>query len=302
MKFGKRLASQMEETLPEWRDKFLSYKQLKKRLKLISAPDCFTQAAFESGGTSPVREESGTSAVDVAVDELKRSGGAAVAAIKSEGLEHAEEQPQQQQQQQQEESEFTSLLEVELDKFNTFFMEKEEEYVIRLQELKDRIEKLKSKPDVTGLDLEQHEELIQIRKDIVTFHGEMVLLFNYSSLNYTGLVKILKKYDKRTGMSLRLPFIQGVLQQPFFTTELLSKLVEECERNLQSIFPADELAAITKAPEQPELTTDAEECDPEQVEGIYRSTMAALQTIKDLRKGSSTYSALSLPPLGNSDS
>ncbi|EFJ09293.1 hypothetical protein SELMODRAFT_123281 [Selaginella moellendorffii] len=254
MKFGKRLASQMEETLPEWRDKFLSYKQLKKRLKLISAPDCFTQAAFESGGTSP----------------------------------------------QQEESEFTSLLEVELDKFNTFFMEKEEEYVIRLQA--NRIEKLKSKPDVTGLDLEQHEELIQIRKDIVTFHGEMVLLFNYSSLNYTGLVKILKKYDKRTGMSLRLPFIQGVLQQPFFTTELLSKLVEECERNLQSIFPADELAAITKAPEQPELTTDAEECDPEQVEGIYRSTMAALQTIKDLRKGSSTYSALSLPPLGNSDS
>ena len=35
MKFGKSLSNQIEETLPEWRDKFLSYKELKKRLKLI---------------------------------------------------------------------------------------------------------------------------------------------------------------------------------------------------------------------------------------------------------------------------
>lgn len=32
MKFGKSLSNQIEETLPEWRDKFLSYKELKKRL------------------------------------------------------------------------------------------------------------------------------------------------------------------------------------------------------------------------------------------------------------------------------
>lgn len=35
MKFGKSLSNQIEETLPEWRDKFLSYKELKKRLKMI---------------------------------------------------------------------------------------------------------------------------------------------------------------------------------------------------------------------------------------------------------------------------
>ncbi|GJM98028.1 hypothetical protein PR202_ga15002 [Eleusine coracana subsp. coracana] len=37
MKFGKSLSGQIVETLPEWRDKFLSYKDLKKRLKLIGA-------------------------------------------------------------------------------------------------------------------------------------------------------------------------------------------------------------------------------------------------------------------------
>ncbi|ONK73370.1 uncharacterized protein A4U43_C04F30610 [Asparagus officinalis] len=36
MKFGKSLSSQIEETLPKWQDKFLSYKDLKKKLKLIA--------------------------------------------------------------------------------------------------------------------------------------------------------------------------------------------------------------------------------------------------------------------------
>lgn len=44
------------------------------------------------------------------------------------------------------------------------------------QELQDRVAKAK----------DFDEELIQIRKEIVDFHGEMVLLENYSALNYTG--------------------------------------------------------------------------------------------------------------------
>jgi hypothetical protein len=53
-----RLQSQIQETIPEWRDKFLSYKQLKKRLKLIAAPDCFTEAAFDAS-SSPSRGDGG---------------------------------------------------------------------------------------------------------------------------------------------------------------------------------------------------------------------------------------------------
>lgn len=33
---------------------------------------------------------------------------------------------------------------------------------------------------------EYEAEIASIRKDIVNFHGEMVLLLNYSSINYTG--------------------------------------------------------------------------------------------------------------------
>lgn len=45
-----------------------------------------------------------------------------------------------------------------------------------LQELQDRVAKAK----------DFNEEMIKIRKEIVDFHGEMVLLENYSALNYTG--------------------------------------------------------------------------------------------------------------------
>lgn len=45
-----------------------------------------------------------------------------------------------------------------------------------MQELQDRIEKAK----------DSNEESIQVGREVVDFHGEMVLLENYSALNYTG--------------------------------------------------------------------------------------------------------------------
>jgi hypothetical protein len=48
--------------------------------------------------------------------------------------------------------------------------------VVGLQELQDRVAKAK----------DSSEEMLKIRKEIVDFHGEMVLLENYSALNYTG--------------------------------------------------------------------------------------------------------------------
>jgi SPX domain protein involved in polyphosphate accumulation len=98
MKFGKSLSGQIVETLPEWRDKFLSYKDLKKRLKLIGV----------GGG--------GEGGAERQPKRARREDGAGepdAASITPE------------------EAEFVQLLEVELDKFNTFFVEKEEEYIIR---------------------------------------------------------------------------------------------------------------------------------------------------------------------------
>uniref|UniRef100_A0A7N0TD16 SPX domain-containing protein n=1 Tax=Kalanchoe fedtschenkoi TaxID=63787 RepID=A0A7N0TD16_KALFE len=264
MKFGKSLSVQIEETLPEWRDKFLKYKELKKRLKLVE----------------PVGEDrpSKRSRID--------SGGGT-----------------------REEIEFIMMLEDEMEKFNGFFMEKEEEYIIRLKDLKDRV--AESKDDC--------KEMISIRKEIVDFHGEMVLLENYSALNYTGMGKILKKYDKRTGALIRLPFIQKVLEQPFCNTVLLYKLVKECEAMLDQLFPVNQQQPTAnetetakgedKDDENPPSTsgitkTDPLLTDPKELAKIkhmqslhMKSAISALRVLKDIRKGSSTVSIFSLPPL-----
>ncbi|KAM2602431.1 hypothetical protein TB1_039837 [Malus domestica] len=80
MKFGKRLKHQMHGTLPGWRDKFLSYKDLKKLVKLISSAPMLLEQASEYGKT---------------------------------------------------EAEFVYLLNNEIEKFNAFFMEQEEDFIIR---------------------------------------------------------------------------------------------------------------------------------------------------------------------------
>lgn len=272
MKFGKSLSNQIEETLPEWRDKFLSYKELKKRLKLIKPQ--------EKSGDDCNRPAKRTR---VSCEDCPMACG---------GEEMSRE-----------EIDFVELLEQEVEKFNSFFVEKEEEYIITLKELQDSL--MKSK--------DSNEEMIKIRKEIVDFHGEMVLLENYSALNYTGIVKILKKYDKRTGALLRLPFIQKVLQQPFFTTDLLYKLVKECEAMLDRHFPlteppppvpsdgtggSEEGPTTSGAASEGELVKGKELAELEYMKSLYtKSTISALRALKEIRSKSSTVSVFSLPPL-----
>lgn len=239
MKFGKRLKRQIEETLPEWRSSFLSYKELKKLVRHVSASS----------------EEA--------------------------------------------EADFVRLLDEELDKLNAFFIEKEEDFVIRQSELHERIRFVVAEYGQVG-EAEYAAEMGRVRKDIVDLHGEMVLLENYSSINYTGLAKILKKYDKRTGRLLRLPFIERVLKEPFFTTDLVSRLVKQCEGAMDAVFPA-------AAPPEDRAAAGGGggggggEAAAAAEQSIFRSTVAALATMRELRKGSSTYSHFSLPPLAVPD-
>ncbi|XP_058220780.1 SPX domain-containing protein 2-like [Rhododendron vialii] len=139
----------------------------------------------------------------------------------------------------------------------------------------------------------------------------MVLLENYSALNYTGLVKILKKYDKRTRALIRSPYIQKVLQQPFFTTDLLFKLVKECEALLGRLFPmnepptstdqldvGDETSTSTTTENDGLLRGPKELAEIEYMESLYmKSTISALRALKEIWSKSSTVSAFSLPPL-----
>ncbi|KAL5582254.1 hypothetical protein UlMin_014696 [Ulmus minor] len=267
MKFGKEFTTHLEETLPEWRDKFLCYKPLKKLLKQFPAVD--------------------------SIDPLHQPPLDAEANRPSGDLQDW----------------FVRILNEELEKFNDFYVDEEEEFVIRFQELKERIERVKEKSNngrAFTSESEFSEEMMEIRRDFVAIHGKMVLLKNYSSLNFAGLVKILKKYDKRTGGLLRLPFTQLALHQPFFTTEPLTRLVRECEANIELLFPLEaEIIESTptaqdKSDQPMNISENRSETTSnlgEETDYIYRSTLAAMKAIEGLHKASSTYNPLSFSSL-----
>ncbi|CAN6288288.1 unnamed protein product [Urochloa humidicola] len=230
MKFGKRLKKQVEESLPEWRDKFLAYKRLKRLVRLVPA--------------APRRRIA--------------------------------------------EAAFLRLLDGEVDRFNAFFLEQEEDFVIRHRELQEAVKKVAAGDHA-------EVEMRRVRREVVDLHGEMVLLLNYSAISYTGLAKILKKYDKRTGRLLRPPFIEKVLGQPFFATELISGLVRECEATMEAVFQAARGRPGAGTTTTPVATAATEQ-------GIFRNTVAALVTMGELRSGSSTYGHFSLPPMASPES
>ncbi|XWS11808.1 hypothetical protein CRYUN_Cryun37aG0032600 [Craigia yunnanensis] len=121
--------------------KFMAYKALKKKVKLINP---------HSNGKT--RSRSGS---------VKFSDGGS-----NEGNLPTEDMG------------FTLLLNRELDKIYTFYIDKEEDYIIRFRELEIRAENSNG-----------NEEMLEVQKEILDFHSEMVMLLNYSVINFAGIYR-----------------------------------------------------------------------------------------------------------------
>lgn len=113
-------------------------------------------------------------------------------------------------------------------------------------------------------------------------------------LIFAGIVKILKKYDKRSGALLRLPFIQTVLEEPFFNTDVLKQLVKDCEMLLCNNLKT----TMTESEERQPLRVPQELSEIDIMGNTYMDLAnSALQVLEQIRSGSSTRSMYSLPPL-----
>ncbi|KAK9844739.1 hypothetical protein WJX74_006199 [Apatococcus lobatus] len=257
MKFGKLLQSTVDE-MPEMSEVFLRYRELKKQLKRMPHAESGSRT-----GDEDLQHHFQERLSSSCPAELATPWGSDRHAAK--GLDPRDEQS------------FIDTLSEDLHKLNDFFMNKEEDIVIRLQDLEDRSNSI-STP----------EEQQHLKSAFVKLHGEMVLLLHWSLLNFAAVVKILKKHDKQTGIVLRGPVLSSVLQQPFYSTDSITKLVKIAEAKVKQLSGEGE----------PDAGAQLLQSDRSQEFGLIRRTQAALEMWREMGEKASTPSTTYVQPAG----
>ena len=260
MKFGKKLRETVRRSHPRWRDKFIDYKRLKKLLKAdarggaasgerdgaVGAPPLEAGALQErlraaAAAASGPGAPTGESAAPADPTDSDTSG--IVSTIESdtdselsdapphELLELANQSPIPRR---TDGSGFFDLLHDELDKVNEFFIDRMEECVIRYEMIVGATDAILREGGVRRRGATQ--ELQNLRRLLKVLHVEMLSLQNFSTVNYLGFRKALKKYDKKRGTHLRRTYLAGVLHTPFFMqSETLRTLIRGAEAKIQEI-------------------------------------------------------------------
>ncbi|KAL4452619.1 hypothetical protein ABPG75_008281 [Micractinium tetrahymenae] len=296
MKFGHLLKEfgQEAEVPP---DALLNYKKLKK---LIKAHQQHKEAA--DGKPAPAAAATAASAgAPLALERAVLMGARPTAAAAQPMVFSGALQDAAAHGVAEEDREFIQTLNEDLSRINSYFMEREEEAIIRLRALQDARADAGASPD----------QLERLRSEVVDFHGELVLLLHWSLVNYAAVAKILKKHDKLTGSRLRAPVLASVLHQPFLSTESISQLVKEAERDVQELTALCGAGAGASGSDAEAGEGSAEvgrpDMEAEEVEGagyhvaIYKRTRAALHMLSDMQERASTPSTLLPPSTAQSD-
>ena len=93
---------------------------------------------------------------------------------------------------------------------------------------------------LAGLPLEQRTAC---QRSLVAFHYNLLTLQNYVALNFTAVVKILKKSDKKIGGNLRNDYVAAMVELPFYRCQALGELVEDTEKTFRILEGASAAAA-----------------------------------------------------------
>ena len=225
MKFGKTLA---ERTLKEWKFYYVDYKQLKQTLKKAAAPesDADVQAAFDD---------------ILATSEEKLSkfyhDKEAWAVIYFHTLQNrvkelrasAPEEP----------GSPSSLSSTEAGDITTSSPTGiADDLHIRLEKIsKNAGEASYLKEAYRQMGASKHfQDYIYAKKSLVTFKRELDLLLEFLEINTTAFSKILKKFDKVTGTSIREERLQAILEKNVFLKgEKLQDMKETVEELIEEV-------------------------------------------------------------------
>ncbi|CAX39604.1 CDK inhibitor PHO81 homologue, putative) [Candida dubliniensis CD36] len=221
MKFGKYLASRQLE-LPEYSGHFIDYKSLKKLIKQLAIPSTTTTTT-----TTSIDGEVTISNIQQTLKENKAS--------------------------------FFFRVERELEKVNSFYLEKQANLAINLNLLLMKRDELFNKSNqylkrhgsagddssLSNADINFRNSIsfLNLYQNFKKIHQDLLRLQQFIELNETGFSKVVKKWDKRSKSHTKELFIStAVSVQPVFhKNEIneLSDLVTQSLFDIESIMDGD---------------------------------------------------------------
>lgn len=243
MKFGKRLRELVQESDEEWRPNFMDYKVLKKHIHPPSHMINNNTTSRDSDSHECDEEEEH----EHEMEEISAEEKPAVI-VKHNPTEHDELVMVNKQAVKQAEhlhSDFFQIFRREVDKVNEFFLEKQEDFIIEHRQLSSRVQLLLQPGHAT------RREINYIRSRLTHFHGELVVLEKFSTVNYTGFRKILKKHDKKTGLNIQYVYLDTVLVTPFFLSDTVRRLILSTENQFSKL---DDIVKFQKPSPSPSVT------------------------------------------------
>ncbi|KAK3813191.1 MAG: hypothetical protein J3Q66DRAFT_315687 [Benniella sp.] len=197
MKFGKQIQFQQ---IPEWQNHYMSYKGLKKIINSLiqeKAQVSVTIAASPPPGSEPV---SSAPTEDETLNDLQVQKAA-----------------------------FFFKLERELEKVNSFYLQKESELKVRLRSLIDKERVILSRRGRPGTS----SSINSLKEAYRQFEQDLNKLQKFVETNGTGFRKILKKWDKRSKSTTKeLYLARQVDLQPCFNQESMIELADNAAQHL----------------------------------------------------------------------
>ncbi|KAL4911727.1 hypothetical protein BDW62DRAFT_47648 [Aspergillus aurantiobrunneus] len=182
MKFGKQIQRRQLD-LPEYAASFVNYKALKKLIKQLSATP-----------TIPAQSS-------VTVPQNASEAQAALRANKEV---------------------FFFRLEREIERVNTFYLQKEAEFSQRLKTLVDKKRVVQSR---TVTKSKAPANLVALLEGFQQFDGDLNKLQQFVEINETAMSKILKKWDKTSKSRMKELYLHRAVEvQPCFNREVLRDL------------------------------------------------------------------------------
>ncbi|KAL6946858.1 hypothetical protein ACO0QE_001710 [Hanseniaspora vineae] len=200
MKFGKYLEARQLE-LPEYNGYFINYKALKKLIKKLSLT---SSSASLADAISPNEAQFST----ITTDPLSPEPNTNIS-LKS-NLSYKNLQLNK--------AVFFFRVERELEKVNEYYLEREKNFKIMIEELQEKFQEYKRKGRLASKSSSSFKYLFESLKRL---QRDLNHLTQYVELNRTGFAKVLKKWDKRSHSHTKDFYLATVVSvQPVFTRSL----------------------------------------------------------------------------------